>query len=73
MDGAQEIAGCLVIARGDGPVLLEFGEEAVSQEAPGMFSRTGLTEVVDHGFDALERPRRIGTRGRLGASCPRRA
>ena len=31
IDGAEEVAGGLVVAGGDGPVLLEFGEEVLDQ------------------------------------------
>lgn len=31
MHGAQEVAGCLVVARGDGSILFEPGEEVLDQ------------------------------------------
>ena len=35
MDGAEEVAGALVVAGGDGPELLELGEEGLDQ-VPGL-------------------------------------
>lgn len=45
MDGTQEVGGCFVVARGDGPVLLEPGKE-VLDHMPGLVQGVVISALL---------------------------